>query len=152
MPPAFSSQGTFLQMSDMAAVTPVFTTIFGCGDITGPGATRDTEDVTSHSSVGGYREYITTLRDGGEVTCDIFWVWDETQTELDVAFAENPARNWRILFPVDEDDIDDATGTTGYEFSGLITDLSWSSPVAGALKRSLTVKITGPVVGFSTSP
>lgn len=151
-PPAYNSQGTELQMSDMATPTPVFTTIYGCSDISGPGATRDTEDVTSHSSTGGYREFITTLRDGGEVSCDINWVWDVSQTALDDAFAENPARDFRIIFPVDETEVGDPTATTGYEFQGLITDLSWNAPVAGKLSKALTIKITGPVTGFSTAP
>lgn len=134
--PAINSQGTLLQRGNGAG-PEVFTTIAGCGDLSGPGATRDTEDVTSHSSTGGYREFITTLRDGGEVSCDIYWIFDPSQSVLDVDFASNNQVNYRIVFPDDDN--------TTYEFAGLVTDLSWNAPVAGALTRSLTIKITGPV-------
>jgi predicted secreted protein len=135
--PAINSQGTLLQIGDGATPTEAFTTIVGCGDLTGPGTTRDTQDVTSHTSTGGYREFITTLRDGGEVSCDIYWVFDASQTLLEDAFDSNASVNFQIVFT-------DA-GNTTYGFAGLVTDLSFSAPVEGALTRSLTLKVTGPV-------
>lgn len=137
LPPAFNSQGTLLQIGNGATPTEIFTTITGVGDISGPGVARDTEDVTSHSSTGGYREFITTLRDGGEVSAPVYWVFDATQTSLEDAFDSDDAVNFRIVFT--------DPGAETYGFAALVTNLEWSAPVEGALTRDLTIKVTGPV-------
>lgn len=139
LPKAYFAIDTHLQIGDGATPTEGFDTIPGVGSITGPGQTRDTIDVTSHSSSGGYREYIGGLRDGGELSFDLFWLWtDDTQNALEDAYNSDDTVNFRVVYDFTPNDEYD-------QFAGLVTDLSKASPVDGAATRSCTIKITGPV-------
>ena len=133
---AYLALGTELQIETSPGN---FETIPGCQGIDGPGMTRDTVDVTSHSSTGGYREYISGLRDGGEVTCDVNWLFDDpAQLALEDAFGTEVPVNFRVRYPW-------LTPVIYDEFAGLVTDLTRSSPIDAQSTRALTVKITGPV-------
>lgn len=46
------------------------TTLTQITSITSPSLSADTIDVTTHSSSGGYREFIQGLRDGGEISIE----------------------------------------------------------------------------------
>lgn len=129
--------GTQLLLGDGATPTEAFTPIVGCDSISGPEATKDTIETTSHSATGGFRTYIGGLRDSGEVTCDVFWIADPSQVALQAAYEADATVNFRVILP-------DATLTT-YQFAGFVTNLSWDLPVDDAIKRSLTIKISGPI-------
>lgn len=137
-PVAYFALGTELKIGN-GAEPEVFSTIPGVGPITGPGQTRDTIDVTSHSSVGGYREYIPGLRDSEEVTADINWLWDDdAQNALEAAFDSDLPTNFQIVYPftpLNETD----------NFTGFVTNLGKTSPTDAQATRSMTIKITGPV-------
>lgn len=136
---AYLGQGALLQISDGAVPTPTFTTIPNCGSFAGPGMTRDTVDVTTHSSPNRFREFISGLRDGGEVSCDINWLWDDdAQNSLEDAFDADEPATFRIVYPM--------TPLNEYdEFDGLVVDLTKAIPTDAQVTRSLTIKITGPV-------
>jgi predicted secreted protein len=136
---AYFGLGIELRIGDGATPTEAFTAIPGCGSFGGPGKTRDTVDVTSHSSTGGYREFISGLRDGGEVTCDINWLFgDAAQDALETAFDDNDTTNFQMYFPM-------AAADNLLTFAGLVTDLSWTGPTDAQITRSLTLKVTGPI-------
>lgn len=121
------------------AIASVFTPIPYCGSFSGPDETFDTIDVTTHSSVGGYREFITGLADGGELTCDINWDASEaTHQALAAAQTARELTSFQLFWPgYDEDNLMD--------FDGYVTGLTRSSPTDAQITRSLTIKITGPV-------
>lgn len=134
---AYFALGTELQIETGTPGT--FATIPGVQSIDGPGATRDTIDVTSHSSTGGYREFIGGLRDGGEITATINWLFDDaTQLLLQDAYEAEGVTNFRVVYPMSPGDEYD-------EFAGFVTDLSKASPTDAQTTASLTIKITGPV-------
>lgn len=133
---AYLALGTELQIE---TEPDNFETIPGCQSLAGPGATREAVDVTSHSSTGGYREFISGLRDGGEITCDINWLFDDdVQNVLETAFDADEPYAFRVRYPWLTPVLYDA-------FDGLVTDLTSASPIDAQATRSLTVKITGPV-------
>lgn len=137
-PSAYFGLGIELRIGDGATPTEVFTAIPGCMSFSGPGQTRDTVEVTSHSSTGGYREFIGGLRDGGEVSCDLNWLFDDpAQDALSDAFDDNDPTNFQMFFP-------SATANNLASFAGYVTDLSWSGPIDAQITKSLTIKITGP--------
>ena len=45
----------------------------GVRDISGPGYSADTVDVTTHDSSDGFREHLKTLIDAGDITFDLVW-------------------------------------------------------------------------------
>lgn len=135
---AYFAQGAQLQIGDGGS-PETFATIPGCGTFSGPGKTRDTVDTTSHSSTGGYREFITGLRDGGEISCDVNWLFDDpAQNALDDAFASDEPVNFRMVYPF-------TPLNETFSFAGLVTDLSDNAPIDAQFTKSLTIKITGPV-------
>lgn len=127
--------GTELRIS----IASVFTPVPYVQSITGPDETFDTLDVTTHSSVGGYREFITGLADGGELTCTINWAAGEaTHKALQAALVARELTPFQLWWPgYDEDNLAD--------FDGYVTGLTRASPTDAQITRDLTIKITGTV-------
>ena len=114
-----------------------FTDIAEINSITGPGMTRDTIDVTSLDSTGGYREFITGFRNPGTVTLAMNF----TRATYDVMFADfegDTAVNYEIL--LDDDD------HTSFEFEGLVTELPLTIPPDDKVTVDVTIQISGAVV------
>lgn len=134
-PEAYFGQGIELRIYNGATYDP----IPGCMSFSGPGKTRDTVDVTSHSSTGGYRTFITGLRDGGEVSFDLNWLFGDTaQDLLETAFADNDPVSFEMAFPM-------AAADNLLTFDGLVTDMTWNGPIDAQVTRSVTIKVTGPI-------
>lgn len=132
-----SSFGSFLQAGDGGAPES-FTTIAEVGDIAGPSLTRDTEEVTNHSSPNGWEEFITTIGRSGEVTFPVNFIpTDPTHdgtTGLVGMAGDGLLRNWRLLI-----------STTGkrWQFAALVTGFEGGSPVVGHNSADVTLKISG---------
>ena len=133
---AVSSFGTLLKIGDGATPTEAFTTIAEVMDISGPEFTRDTEEVTNHSSTGGYKEYIATLKDAGNVSFDLNFTNAATQLALATDFENGTVRNFKIVFPL-------PTGNTTLSFAGIVTSLGIAAPVQGILRRGVQIQVTG---------
>lgn len=135
---ARSSHGTYLKIGDgLTSPGPEgFTTIAEVLDISGPGTTLNTEDGTNHDS-GGWREPIPTLLEGGEVTFDINYYKDATQTSLRTDMTARTRRNFKMVLPL-------AVAET-LSFSGYVTSFEYAAPVEGVLRASVTIMVTGPI-------
>jgi predicted secreted protein len=115
------------------------TAIPGCMSFSGPGQTRDVIDVTSHSTTGGYRQFISGLRDGGEITFDLNWLFtDATQLALETAYDADLAEEFEMYFP-------QVATNNLLTFDGLVTDMSWTGPTDAQITRSVTIKVTGAI-------
>lgn len=114
------------------------TTIAAIKDITGPGLSLDTIDVTTHDSANAWREFIGGLKDGGEVSMDIVWDPDDTsQTNFRTDLASRAVTAWSIT-------LTDATPTV-ISFNALVTEFEPSIALEDELAASVTLKITGAV-------
>ena len=107
-------------------------------NISGPGLSLDTEDVTTHDSTGAWEEVVGTILRSGEVSLEI--VFDPTNATHKYAaaglthdLASRTAQTFSLTFP-------DATAWT---FSALVTGFEPSAPADGALTASVTFKVTG---------
>lgn len=138
MTSGISAFGTLLKIGDGGG-TEVFTTIAEVKDISGPSLKLDTEEVTSHSSTGGWREYIATLLDAGEVTFDVNFIptnATHSQTSGLLKDLKNKTlRNFQLVFS--------NVGATTWAFSAFVTGFEPAEPVEGVLAASVTLKITG---------
>jgi predicted secreted protein len=132
---AVSGIGAKFKRSDMAS-NPQFTAIAEVADINGPNKSRDTTDVTSLDSEGGYKEFIGGLRDGGEVQLDMNFTADGYDV-LNDDFESDDPRDYQIVLP-------DTDGTT-LDFSALCTRLDLKTPKGDKISASATFKISGPV-------
>lgn len=138
-PSGYHAQGTILRIGDGATPTEVFTDIEGMDDISGPDEAADTIETTSHSSPGRRRQFIGGLKDSGEMSFDMFWIFNEPgQLALYAAFQDGLEHNFQLEFPVDTTD-------NLLEFAGIVTAFGWSAPKDDAVKRSVTIQITGEI-------
>ena len=138
---ALSSFGHLLKIGDGAG-TEVCTTIAEVLDVNGPDLSLDTEEVTSQTSANGYDEHIGTILRGGEVTLDINYIpTDGTHDESTglISVMQTKTKNNFQLVMTD-------SGTTTWDFAALVTKFSPTAPVVGALRASVTMKISGKPV------
>jgi len=107
--------------------------------ITAPVPTADTYDVTTHDSVGGYKEFLVGLKDGGECTLEgNFYPGDPGQIALINDFNSSTVRSYTLTFPA-------AMGAT-MTFDGyVVTAPEITAPVDGAVGFRATIKVSGQV-------
>ena len=110
--------------------------------ISGPSMKREIIDVTSLDSEGGYREFIASLRDGGDLSLDMIFRRDNWELLL-ADFEDNSPRMYEILLP-DENN-------TGFIFRGYVMDLPPDITFDDAVTMAVTIKITGEVSSDSGS-
>jgi predicted secreted protein len=135
MTSAIAAYGTRLEIGD-GGTPETFTQIAEVLDISGPEFSADTEDVTSHSSTGGWEEHIPTILRSGEISFEVNLVPSDTShAALRTAFTNRTRRNWKLVFP-------DSSSTT-WSFAAYVTGFSVSAPVAGKLGAEITLKLTG---------
>ena len=138
-PSGYFAQGTILRVGN-GADPEVFTDVEGCDDFSGPDESKDTIETTSHSSPGGRRQFISGLINSGELTFDLFWTFTEPgQQALYAAFNDREEHNFQMEFPIDVDD-------NLLTFPGIVTGFGWAAAKDDAVKRSVTIQVTGEVV------
>jgi len=104
--------------------------------ITGPSMSRDTIDVTSLDSTGGYREFITGFRNAGTVVLAMNFTRDTYET-MKADFESNTIQNYQIVLP----DLEN----TGLDFEGLVTELPLTIPADDKVTADVTIQVTGKV-------
>jgi len=110
--------------------------------ITGPNKSRDTIDVTSLDSTGGYREFIGGFRDGGSVTLPMNFTRDTYDT-MNTDFEDDDLQNYEIFLPDDDG--------TSFEFEALVTELGLGIPADDKVTADVTLKVSGQVTVNSGS-
>jgi len=121
---------------------PAWVAIAEINNIGGPDMSRDVVDVTSLSSTGGYREFITGFRDGGSVTLSMNFRRDTFGT-MKTDFESNTLQNYEIVLP--------DPGNTTLEFEGLVTACPLTVPPDDKITVEVTIKISGQVTVNSGS-
>lgn len=111
-------------------------------NISGPGLSLDTEDVTSHDSTGAWEEVVATILRSGEISMDI--VYDPAHATHKYAaggllhdMVSRTAITLKLIFP-------DAA-TTEWDFDAFVTGFEPTGPVDGALTATVKFKLTGEV-------
>ncbi len=128
--------GTIINRGDGGS-PETFTPIANCTGITPPGMSRDTIDVTTHGSPDAWKEYLGTLKDGGEVSVDVNY--DPAQHDQFTADFDDPApRTYQIVFP-------DPASTT-WEFEAILTGFAPDAPYDDKLSANLTWQVSGKPV------
>ena len=106
-------------------------------NISGPGLTADTEDVTTHDSPGAWEEHVVTILRTGELSLDI--VYDPTEATHDATTGLLAMKESRL--PVGFSVVFPAPVT--WAFAAFVTGFEPSAPHDGALTASVKLKITG---------
>ena len=110
--------------------------------INGPGKSRDTIDVTSLDSTGGYREFKGGFRDGGTVTLGMNFTRD-TYDLMNTDFESDVLQNYEVYLP--------DTEFTSFEFTALATELGLAIPADDKITADVTLKVSGQVTVNSGS-
>jgi predicted secreted protein len=132
---AFSGVGTVFNGGDGDS-NEGFTAIAEINSIDGPNMTRATIDVTSLDSTGGYREFIASFRDAGQVVLNMNFTRDGYDQMKDY-YESSSSRNYQIVLT--------DTGATTFDFAAFVTDLGMAIPMDDKVTASVTLKITGQV-------
>jgi len=132
---AFSGVGTVFSRGDGSS-NESFDPIAEINSIAGPDKTRDTIDVTSLDSAGGYREFITTFRNAGEITLEMNFTRAGYE-DMDDDFESDDSVNYRVVLP--------DTGATQLDFAAYVVALGMAVPLDDKVTASVTIKITGQV-------
>lgn len=116
--------------------TAVYSEIEGVGDMEIPGMGRASDDITSHSSVDGYAEYLKSkVKDGRSITIPINYdPLNAVHQQLKLAEASDESSRFRFVYPYAGGD---------FENDGLVLNFSTSSPVRGVFTGSIEVQLTG---------
>jgi predicted secreted protein len=104
--------------------------------ITGPDMERETIDVTSLDSTGGYREFIASFRDGGTVELEMNFTRSGYEL-MKNDFESDTLQNYEIVIPDDDN--------TTLEFEGLVTALPLEITTDEKITTTVTIKISGQV-------
>ena len=136
MSDAISGVGTLFKRSDMASA-PTFGAIAEVNSISGPDKTRETIDVTSLDSTAGYREFIASFRDAGQVVLEMNFTRDG-YLDMNDDFDIDTLVDYQIVLP--------DTGNTTLDFSGLVTDIGLGMALDDKITAPITIKISGQVV------
>lgn len=121
------------------SISAVMTNIPWATAITMPGITFDTVDVTTNTSPNGFREFITGLADGGEVTFTINYHDDEpTHQELWEAQQARELVPFQVAMPQFETN-------NLFDFDAYVTGLPINSPIDSQVTQDVTLKITGNI-------
>ncbi|HEX9904630.1 MAG TPA: phage tail tube protein [Propylenella sp.] len=140
MTAAIEAQGTLLKAGNGAS-PEVFTTIAEVNDIRWNGLATTQIEVTNHGSTGGFREYILTNQDGGEVVFDVNYVPGAT-THKNAAggflkrWVDKTTDNYTVTWP--------SSPVVTWSFAAIITNMDFSAPARdAALSGTVTLKVTG---------
>ena len=131
---AWSGVGTVFKRS--ADSTGGLATVAEINSITGPNMTRETIDVTSLDSTGGYREFIASFRDAGEVTLNM----NHTIGGYGDFVADFEASGARI-YQITMSNVEAST----LIFLAYVTNVTMGIPTDDKATMDVTIKITGQV-------
>jgi len=133
-----TTQGIALFWSTSTAASTASSVLVGeVTNISGPSGSKAEIDVTSLQSAG--KEYLMALPDFGDVSFDLNWTGDVTQTTLyaDWVSATSPKRKAVIK-------IAESTAVTRFLiFDGYVKQFSWSMGKDDAVKASCAIRISG---------
>ena len=131
--------GAVLRLADTGGTPAVVAELT---NISIPGKTRSTVDVTTHDSTGGAREFIGEgLYDSGEVSVQGFYIGGSTEDDLFIAaLTSGTVQDFEIDVPAA------AGAKERYSGSAILTEYAPDGQeLEGAATFSATLKVTGPV-------
>lgn len=134
---AFIGLGTVLYYDDNPGGAPNYVAVGEINDLQPPSPQKETVDVTHMGSTGGYREFISGLKDGGEVTFNMNFVYADYLIFKNNFENDDQPRKYRIVFP------DDPTNPTRWDFEAIVTDIPVTAPTADKVVADVTLKVSG---------
>ena len=127
---------TLLKMGDGGG-SEVFTTIAEVGDLQGLDFSTDHDELTTHSSPMGHKEYVATNIDSGSITFPINFITSDAThsyiSGLTYLWYNRVRRNFRLVF---------VDGTT-WTCPCTVEKMTVKAPVKGKFSADLSLKVVG---------
>lgn len=132
-----SGFGTLLKAGNGATVE-TFTTIAEIKNIKGPAITLEMLDATHMESPNGFREWLPSFKDSGEVTftCN-FLASTSGHKAMTTDLYARTKRNFQLVFP--------NTAATRWSFSGYYVNFAASAGISEILTADVTIRVTAGV-------
>lgn len=111
-------------------------------EIAGPNKSKDAVEVTTLDSADRYKEFISGLKDGGQIQLTMNYT-KATYQQMDEDFESDDRNTYMIVLP-DEDEF-------SFEFEGIVTELGLGAPVGDKISADCTIKISGKPEAFEGS-
>lgn len=102
--------------------------------ITGPGMTRETIDTTALDTELGYRTFIPSFKDAGELVLAMNFTRDVLEIML-ADFESDSLKQYEIIFPDDDN--------TTINFVAFVTALGLAITTDDIVTQDVTIKISG---------
>ncbi len=134
---AIAGAGTIFKRWNTAEA--IWETIANITNIIGPSITKNMLDTTALDTIGGYRTFISGLRDAGEVTMSMNFTRDGFD-KMFIDFVTDWPCKYEIILP-DED-------ITSISFNGLVTTIPLTIP-SEIVTMEITIKISGPIIALN---
>ena len=113
------------------------TAIASLTSIDGVGVSSDSIETTALDNESGYRTFVTSLKDAGEVSLSGHFEFD-AHNPLLTDFEDGSVDTYTIEFP----DVGTTTGTT-WTFSAVVTGFSTSVELEDLISFEATLKVSG---------
>ncbi len=117
-----------------------YTQLTGVKSISGPNITRESKEQTSLDSTGGWKEFCTGFKDGGEMSAQLYFN-KTARSAMDTMLGTDAPYYWRITAPLQTGE---ATPSK-VDFQGHLTALGADYPENDSIMMPTTVKVTGAV-------
>jgi predicted secreted protein len=135
----FNGFGIQFLIGDGGTPSESFTAVAEVQDCVPPTFSKEAIDVTHHGSTDGWREFLSGLKDGGEVTLTLGWLpqnatHDDSTGLLSHLYGDD-VNNYQIILP----DTDETTFT----FAAVVTGFEGASPLDAAMTADVTLKVSG---------
>jgi len=112
------------------------TTIGHLSSIGSPSVSTDEVEVTALDNTSGWKEYLLTFKDGGEMSVEGFLdLSDEGQAAMVAAMEDEETHKFAIEFPT--------AAKAKWTFDAMVKGFSTSAETANALTFSATLRVTG---------
>ena len=133
MSEAVSGIGVIFKRSNMASSGGIYAAVAEITSVKIGGKKRDMTDVSSFDSTGGFREFISGFRDGGQVDLGMNFTRDGFD-DLNDDFETDTLVDYEIVFP----------GTIGtYQFSGFVVSGPDIDLALDKISGSCSIKVSG---------
>lgn len=117
-----------------------FSTVAEVTDLSGPGLSMETADVTHHQSPGDWEEHVGTILRSGEVSATINYLPTDSTHDASAGLLSlmegKTKRDYKIIWP-------DSSSTTWTLSTCLVTGFEPAAPTDGQLSAEVTLKPSG---------
>ena len=132
-----SGFGTLLKAGNGAS-SETFATIAEVKNIKGPAITLEMLDATHMESPNGFREWLPSFKDSGEVTFTLNFLPASTgHKAITTDLYARTKRNFQLVFP--------NTGATRWSFAGYYVNFAANAGISEILTADVTIRVTGGV-------